>query len=165
MELRDYIDQGAKKAGSVSALARQLGLLQQSMNEAKHHRRQLPLDSAVKLADYIEADRIAVIAANELATEKKAEKQAFWRPFAQNAKAASIALVLTSVTFFVTPTPTEAAQVKDMPIRSICIMLSRRYQRYLKQGHLLRAIGILFEGFFEPSKPLRSCGIAQMQGV
>ena len=48
------------------------------MNEAKHHRRPLPLDAAIKLADYIGADRIAVISANELATEKKEEKRAFW---------------------------------------------------------------------------------------
>lgn len=78
MELRDYIDAGAKKAGSVAALARLLGLIQQTMNEAKHHRRPLPLDAAIKLADYIMADRIAVISANELATEKKAEKREFW---------------------------------------------------------------------------------------
>jgi len=78
MELRDYIEAGAKKAGSVAALARLLGMVQQPMNEAKHHRRPLPLDAAIKLADYIEADRIAVISANELATEKKEEKREFW---------------------------------------------------------------------------------------
>lgn len=78
MELRDYIEAGATKAGSVAALARMLGIVQQPMNEAKHHRRPLPLDAAVKLADYIDADRMEVIAANELATEKKPEKREFW---------------------------------------------------------------------------------------
>jgi plasmid maintenance system antidote protein VapI len=78
MQLREYIDAAATKAGSVAALARLLGLVQQSMNEAKHHRRPLPLDAAIKLADYIGADRIAVISANELATEKKEEKRQFW---------------------------------------------------------------------------------------
>ena len=78
MTLREYIDAAAAKAGSVAALARMLGLIQQTMNEAKHHRRPLPLDAAIKLADYIGADRIAVISANELATEKKEEKRAFW---------------------------------------------------------------------------------------
>lgn len=79
MELRDYIEQGAKKAGSVAALARTIGVVQQPMNEAKHHRRPLPLDAAIKLADFIGEDRIDVISANELATEKKPEKQDFWR--------------------------------------------------------------------------------------
>lgn len=78
MELRDYIEAGAKKAGSLTALGKLLDLDQRNMTSAKAHRRGLPADAAIKLADYIEADRIAVISANELATEKKEEKRAFW---------------------------------------------------------------------------------------
>jgi len=78
MELRDYLEQGVKKAGSLTALGFKLGLSQPRMSRAKSHTEHLPLDAAVKLADYIEEDRFAVIAANELATEKKEEKRAFW---------------------------------------------------------------------------------------
>ena len=78
MTLSEYIDAGAKKAGSVAELGRLLGLTREATTAAKSERRQLPIDACIKLADYIDADRIAVISANELATEKKEEKRAFW---------------------------------------------------------------------------------------
>lgn len=138
MELRDFIETGAEKAGSLTALGRMFGLVQQSISEAKHQKRPLPLDAAVKLADYIGADRMAVIAANELVTEKKEEKRAFWTPFVQHAKAASIALTFSLVTNFVTPSPAEAAPVLKTTRDAICIMLSRRFKRHLKQSQLAR---------------------------
>jgi hypothetical protein len=78
MELKDYIEDGARKAGSLTALGKFLDLDQRNLTSAKAHRRALPIDLCIKLADYIGADRIAVISANELATEKKEEKRAFW---------------------------------------------------------------------------------------
>lgn len=78
MKIADYITQGATKAGSLSALGRLIGVSQPDMSKAKNGGARIPLESAIKLADYIEADRIAVISANELATEKKEEKRAFW---------------------------------------------------------------------------------------
>lgn len=78
MELIDYIDTGIKKAGSLTALGFKIGLSQPRMSKVKAKVEHLPLDAAVKLADYIGADRFTVIAANELATEKKEEKRAFW---------------------------------------------------------------------------------------
>lgn len=78
MTLSEYIDAGAKKAGSLTALGKMLGMSQPDMSNARAQRRALPIDGAIKLADYIEADRIAVISANELATEKKEEKREFW---------------------------------------------------------------------------------------
>lgn len=78
MELRDYIEEGVNKAGSVAALGREIGLAREVVSKAKAHALHLPIDACIKLADYIEADRIAVISANELATEKKEEKRAFW---------------------------------------------------------------------------------------
>lgn len=81
MLLRDYIDEGAKKAGSLTALGNMLGMSQPQISGVKAHRRALPIDGAVKLADYIGADLRAVLAANELVTEKKEEKRAFWSTF------------------------------------------------------------------------------------
>lgn len=78
MTLTDYIEAGAKKAGSVAELARIIGATREITSAAKSMKRPVPLDCAIKLADYIEADRIAVISANELATEKKPEKRDFW---------------------------------------------------------------------------------------
>ena len=78
MELIDYINEGIKRAGSLTALGFKLGISQPRMSKVKAKVEHLPLDAAIKLADYIEADRIAVIGANELATEKKPEKREFW---------------------------------------------------------------------------------------
>lgn len=78
MLLIDYLEAGIKKAGSLTALGFKLGLSQPRMSKVKAKVEHLPLDAAIKLADYIEADRIAVISANELATEKKPEKREFW---------------------------------------------------------------------------------------
>lgn len=78
MQLNDYIEAGAAKAGSVAALARIIGSTREIASAAKSLKRPLPLDAVIKLADYIEADRIAVISANELVTEKKPEKRDFW---------------------------------------------------------------------------------------
>ena len=79
MKLHDYIEKGAAKAGSVAELARVLGLTREQVSAAKSEKRQLPTHCAIKLANYLDADRIAVISANELATEKRPEIQEFWR--------------------------------------------------------------------------------------
>ena len=113
MELREYIEEGAAKAGSVSALARMFGMNQPDLSNAKSHKRPLPAKAVVQLAEYIGADLKSVIAANELVTEKDEAKRAFWSPFVQGAKAASIALALIAVTSFVTPSPAEAAPAKE----------------------------------------------------
>ncbi|MDP2880738.1 MAG: hypothetical protein Q8N89_04040 [Azonexus sp.] len=78
MQIADYLETGAKKAGSLSALGRFLSISQPDISKAKNGKGRIPLEAAIMLADYIGADRIAVISANELATEKKEEKRAFW---------------------------------------------------------------------------------------
>jgi hypothetical protein len=91
MELRNYIELGAEKAGSLTALGKMLDMSQPTISSAKAHKRPMPIDAVVKLADYIDADLKALIAANELVTEKKEEKRAYWRPFVEHVRATSIA--------------------------------------------------------------------------
>lgn len=112
MELRDYIEQGAKKAGSLTELGKMLDMSQPFISKAKAHTRPLPAKAVVQLAEFIEADLRAVIAANELVTEKDEKKRAFWHPFVNHAKAASIALAFSLITNFVTPSPAEAAPLR-----------------------------------------------------
>lgn len=124
MELRDYLEIGATKAGSLTALGKILDVSQPNMSHAKAHKAKLPLDAVTRLADYINADLKTLLAANELVTEKKEEKRAYWRPFVEHARAAAIALAMTilSVTGFLTPTPAEAAPVLQSQTGTICIM-------------------------------------------
>lgn len=138
MELRDYIEQGATKAGNLTQLGKLLGQDQRNMTSAKSHRRPLPLDAAVRLADYLETDLRAVIAANELVTEKKEEKRAFWTPFVQHAKAASIALTFSLVTNFVTPSPAEAAPVLNSARSEFVLCKVKMIRAWLKQIKLTR---------------------------
>lgn len=127
MTLRDYIEKGILQKGGVQQLADALGIARQHITNAKAHARGLPTDTCIKLARMIEADPIAVIAASELATEKKAEKREFWLSFANPAKAARVAGMVIFwgiVTNFVTPSPAEAAPMLKSAIYDICIMLS-----------------------------------------
>jgi len=104
MELRDYLEIGAKKAGSLTALGLRLGLSQPRMSHSKAHKEPLPIDAVCKLATFIEVELKTVIAANELVTEKKEEKREFWKGLLAKAASFMIAALLTllSVTFIVT---------------------------------------------------------------
>jgi hypothetical protein len=92
MKLRDYIETATEKAGNQKELAFYLGLPAQNLTNAKAHNRGLPNDDCIKIAQLLNIEPVEVIAASELATEKKPEKRAFWMNFTGHAKAASIAL-------------------------------------------------------------------------
>lgn len=136
MELRDYLEIGARKAGSLTALGKLLNLSQPNISGVKAHKRPLPIDAVVKLADYIGADLKAVIAANELVTEKKDDKRAYWLPFAEHARAACAVLVISGVTSFVTPTPAQAAPIANQAPQDFVLCKIRRVR--LKQRKLHR---------------------------
>lgn len=152
MQLKDYIEEGAKKAGSLSELGRMLCLQQQTISAAKGHKRPLPVKAVVQLADYIGADLRSVIAANELVTEKDEDKRRFWSPFVDHAKAASIALGLALVTNFVTPTPAEAHQSKTAESNSL-YYVKRRMKATLKKRHLFWSFLPLFKSMFKSDTP------------
>ena len=78
MMMKNYIEEGAKKAGSLTALGRILGISQPDMSNAKAMKKPIPAKAVVQLAEYIKADLKLVIAANELVTEKDEEKRQFW---------------------------------------------------------------------------------------
>ncbi|MBS1197476.1 MAG: hypothetical protein H6R18_1261 [Proteobacteria bacterium] len=124
MELRDCIESGIKRKTTVTALATYLGVNPNSISDAKAHRRGLPNDACVKLARLIGAEPLDVIAASELATEKKTEKREFWLSFvnpAKTARVAGYALILTCVTSFVTPSPAEAAPLHNMTMEQFVL--------------------------------------------
>lgn len=81
MTLSDYIEAGIKAAGTGRALAAMLGIGSNELSDAKAQRRGLPNHACVKLAGLLNEKALTVIAANELATEKKEEKRAFWSSF------------------------------------------------------------------------------------
>jgi hypothetical protein len=116
MELREYLEIGAKKAGNLTALGKMLDINQPMMSNIKAHKEKLPIAAAAQLADFIGADFKAVIAANELALETKQRRRNYWLNFTSPARATPMILALACVTSFLTPYPAEAAPRLDLGI-------------------------------------------------
>ncbi len=75
MNMKKYLELGEEKAGKQIELAKILGIPDSYIRIVKSGRRGLPADVCIKLADYIDADRLEVIAASNLVTEKDEEKR------------------------------------------------------------------------------------------
>lgn len=159
MQLKDYIEEGAKKAGSLTALGNMLGISQPNMSHAKAMKTALPAKAVVQLADYIGADLKAIIAANELVTEKDEAKRAFWFPFVENARAAGIALALAIVTNFVTPSPAEAGQTVSACGSNLYYVKRRKHTSW-KKAELLRSVFVFFERLFKAPHSFMAAQIA-----
>lgn len=125
MELRDYIEAGIRIKGDRNALADYLCMQPNHVTNAKAHSRGLPNDACFKLAELLGVDAKAVIAASELATERKEAKRSFWENYMKNAeigRMAGIVIISACVTNFVTSTPAEAAPLLGSYANVICIM-------------------------------------------
>lgn len=122
MELRDYIECGIKKTGSLTALGLRLGISQPHMSAMKVGRLAMPAEKCVLLADLVEADRFQVIAAAKFASAKDDEKKSFWRPFVDIARAAMLTGILVAATSFFAPSSAEAAPILTSAHYMICIM-------------------------------------------
>lgn len=165
MELKDYLEIGAKKAGSLTALGKYLDMSQPTISGAKAHKRPLTTKAAVQLANYIGEDVTAVIAANELVTEKDESKRAFWSLFVEHARAASVALALTLVTNFLTPTQAEAATNRNSHPETVYIMSNRTRQRHSEKPQLLRRVWNGIERLLEALQAILTTRINQIQTV
>ena len=100
-----------------------------TISGVKAHKRALPIDAATKLADYIGADLRAVIAANELVTEKKEEKKNYWMQFISQAKTAAYMIVALSVTNFMTA-PEKAFANNDLQKHNLHFTNYTKYTKY-----------------------------------
>ena len=91
MELKDYIEAGIATCGTAVELAKLLGQNPTTVRDAKGQRKGLPAYACAKLADLLGVDRLEVIAASELVTEKKPERREVWLPIVLAAEAREIA--------------------------------------------------------------------------
>jgi len=113
MELKDYIEAGINKFGTAVSLAKQLGQNANLVRDAKAHRKGLPNYACVMLADLLEVERIEVIAASELVTEKNPERQKVWLPFVLAAEARELARVAQQNGAAVATAETKTAPVRE----------------------------------------------------
>lgn len=104
MELKTLIERAEKAAGSQIKLGLRIGQNPGNIRAAKAGIKGLPDYACVIIAELIGEEPIVVIAASNLATEKKEERREIWRPFV--ARAASV--ILGAVILNMTPSPANA---------------------------------------------------------
>lgn len=117
MLLKALIERAEKAAGSQKELGLRLGINPSNLRNAKAGQCGLPNYACVMIADMIGEERITVIAASELVTEKKEERRKVWHPFVAHA-----ASVLIIVTMLVTPSPAQAAKQSQVLDFTVYIM-------------------------------------------
>lgn len=97
MELKNYIEKGEEKAGKQIELAKILGISDGYIRMVKSKKRGLPVETCILLADYINEDRLEVIAASGLVTEKDEKKRKIFEScFKRTSQAACVGFVLIS---------------------------------------------------------------------
>lgn len=88
MELKEMIEEAARKVGSQKLLAAKIGETEQNLTGAKAGRRGLTNTACGKLAEVLEIDRWAVVCASDLVTEKNEERRAYLLPFVRSGRLA-----------------------------------------------------------------------------
>ncbi|PXX07431.1 hypothetical protein C8R27_1527 [Nitrosomonas ureae] len=110
MEMKKYIELGEKKAGKQVELARILGVRDSTIRLVKTGHSRLPDALCIKLADYIEVDRLEVIAASNLMTEKNEERRKIFESCFTKVASFTLAIFIFSVISIMTPPPANASQ-------------------------------------------------------
>ena len=99
MKMKNYIEEAEKKAGKQIELAKILNISSSNIRLIKAGKRGLSADMCIVLADFIGADRLEVIAASNLVTEKDEKKRKIFEScFSRAASVAAAALVISILT-------------------------------------------------------------------
>ena len=110
MEMKKYIELGEKKAGKQIELAKILGVRDSTIRLVKTGHSRLPDALCIKLADFIEVDRLEVIAASNLMTEKNEERRKIFESCFSKVANFVIAALILGVISMMTPSPANASQ-------------------------------------------------------
>lgn len=110
MEMRDYVEKGEKKAGSQVKLAEYLKIQASTLGLVKQGKKSLATAHCIKLARYIDADEIKVIAASNLIIEKDEEK----RKIFESCLSWFVVVIFASIMTVMTPSPAEASKYQDL---------------------------------------------------
>ncbi len=124
MNFSDYIKKGEKKAGSQVELAKILGQVDSSVRAALAGKRGLPTAICIKLADYIDEDRVSVIASSDLVTEKREDRKEILRKCIKNIEKATAMGLIIATTTILTPSPAEARSMENTDPNRMYIMLN-----------------------------------------
>ncbi|MEW6563603.1 MAG: YdaS family helix-turn-helix protein [Pseudomonadota bacterium] len=120
MNISEIIEKAADKVGGQKKLAEMLEIHPNNLTNVKRGERGLPAHACAKLAEITGYSFVEVVAASELATEKKEERRKYWESLLKQTTTATLATVfLTSLLTFGAPNTARAAQVVDS---QVCIM-------------------------------------------
>lgn len=122
MELKELIERAEEKLGSQKALGEYIGQATSTIRSAKAGICGLPGYACALIADLIGEDKITVIAASELVTEKKEERRKVWQKCLTHV--ASVAMVF--IILNMSPTPAEASQDGAKSLTTMYIMSNAR---------------------------------------
>lgn len=106
--MKELIEAAEKKAGKQVELARILGIRESYLRQAKLGKSGLPDAICIKLADYLETDRLEVIAASNLVTEKDEERRKVFESCFSGSKAASFTTTALFIGVILIMTPSSA---------------------------------------------------------
>ena len=99
MDMKNYIEQAERKAGKQLELAKILGVSASYIRMIKAGKNGLSADMCIVLADYIGADRLEVIAASNLVTEKDEKKRKIFEScFSTAASVTAVAVIISMLT-------------------------------------------------------------------
>lgn len=120
--MNEYLRKGQEKAGSQIKLAKILDISDRYIRLVRDGERSLADDVCIKLADYIGEDRLEVIAASNLVTEKDERKRKIFEScFKRTSQAACIGLVI-GLSMILTPSTAQAASLNAAESNTIYIM-------------------------------------------
>ncbi len=112
MKMKNYLELAEKKAGKQLELAKILDVSASYIRMVKAGKKGFSVDMCIVLADYIGADRLEVIAASNLVTEKDEKKRKIFEScFSTAANVAAAAFVISVLTL--TPTAPASAAFKN----------------------------------------------------
>lgn len=111
MDMKNYIEEAERKAGTQKKLAEILGITTRYINMAKNKERCLSVDTCIVLADYIKKDRLEVIAASNLATEKDEKKRKILESCFRKVAGVAVAAVMTSIVTLPSTSPANAQEI------------------------------------------------------
>lgn len=116
MEMKNYIEKAEKKAGRQIDLAKMLGISDAYIRMVKSGKRGFPDDICIQLADYIEADRLEVIAASNLVTEKDEKKRKIFESCFRKVAGVAAAGIITAIVTLPAARPVNASDFsKNLP--------------------------------------------------
>jgi len=111
MQMKSYIEQGETKAGSQKQLANMLDVSASYIRMVKAEQKKLSIDMCIVLADYIGEDRLEVIAASNLVTEKDERKRKILESCFRKVVSVVVAVVITSI---LTLTPQHTVNAENL---------------------------------------------------